>query len=180
MKILGYILLGALAAIAAHLFVIFQAPNVIMNRAMDGASFGATQINQWRHAPRATPTPPNAPPETRGIVRPSTDLAYSICVFDLSKGPVRLRAAPWDDYVSLSLYAANSDNFWKQNDRDAGGKAIEIVLARKGDDTAGAAGIARVESPTAKGIALIRRLAPDAAAFARAEDARKGDICAPL
>lgn len=180
MRIIGYVLLCAVAALAAHLFVIMQAPKLIMDRAMHGASFGATEINQWRHAPRAVPTPPDAPAEKRGIVRPSPDLAYSICVFDLRQGPVRLRVAPWDDYVSLSLYAANSDNFWKQNDRDAGGKAIEIVLAHKGDATAGAAGLARVESPSAKGIALIRRLAPDATAFARAEEARKGDICAPL
>jgi uncharacterized membrane protein len=180
MKGLAHFLVFVIATTVGHVFVIQQAPQAIMMRAMAGAMKSGAQINTLRHAPRPKPTPPDAPVETRGIVRPSPDLAYSLCVFDLSNGPVRVTAAPWEDYVSLSLYAANTDNFWARNDRQAGGKAIGIVLAAKGDGRPTPAGVERVESPSAKGMALIRRLAPNDEVFAQVEGARKGDVCAPL
>ena len=46
------------------------------------------------------------------MVRPSPDLAYASCVYDLSKGPilVDVPATPGGGYVSVSVFAGNTDN----------------------------------------------------------------------
>jgi uncharacterized membrane protein len=118
----------------------------------------------------------------RGIVRPSPDLAYSACVFDLSKGPVRFTVAAWRDYASLSLYGENTDNFYRINDRDAKGAPFDVVLIKPGlvRDAVKVENAIVVESPSTRGIALVRRLAPTPEAFAEADAARRNDVCAAL
>ena len=66
-------------------------------------------------------------------MRPSPDLAYSACVYDLSAGPIRVTAAAWDDYMSVSAFAANSDNFFVSNDREAP-NGVDFTLIRAGDE----------------------------------------------
>ena len=111
-------------------------------------------------------------------MRPSPDFAYSACAYDLSNGPVEMRVTPWSAYWSLSLYADNSDNFFTLNDREAqnGG---DIMLIRRGSRAPETTDRV-VESPSGRGVALIRRLAPTAEAFAAAGAASRGDICARL
>ena len=71
----------------------------------------------------------------RAIVRPSPDLLYAGCAFDLADGPLRIQATvPRDTYWSLSMFAANTDNFFVVNDRaaksalDAGVKMIACQM----------------------------------------------------
>jgi uncharacterized membrane protein len=116
-------------------------------------------------------------PASRTIVRPSPDFAYSICAYDLSEGPVHISAAPWGAYWSLSLYAANSDNYFVIDDREAHGGAA-ITLVRRGRQRPDGA-VQVVESPTTRGIALIRRLAPRVDDYAAAARIAGDDICAP-
>jgi uncharacterized membrane protein len=94
----------------------------------------------------------------------------------LSDGPVVISAAPWNAYWSLSLYAANSDNFFVIDDREARYGA-EITLVRAGrSHPEGASSV--VESPSQRGIALIRRLAPDLENYNAAAQVARADVCA--
>lgn len=145
-------------------------PYALMQIAMTRVTQSSAGPNGWRHSPRANPA-------VRTIVRPSPDLAYSVCAYDLHDGPMRIHVGPSAAYWSLALYADNTDNFRTFNDRaHAGG--IDIVLFARGDENAGGVASA-VISPTRRGLALVRRLAPSDADFARADRARQADICAP-
>jgi uncharacterized membrane protein len=147
-----------------------------MSAAMARLSQNGAAVNVWTHAPRMTE-------DVRVIVQPSPDLAYSSCVYDLTDGPVRLQVTPWGDYMSLSLFAANTDNFYTLNDRQMGAAPGVVILRLQGQTVAEAdatAARAVVESPSARGVALIRRLAPSSDAFAAAEKARETDRCEPV
>lgn len=161
-----YVLGAILIAVAAHFAFIYATPRVLMNVAFERLSAGGTNV--WRLAPRVTP-------QSRTIVRPSPDFAYSACAYDLSHGPLSLRTAAWPEYWSLSLYAANSDNFFVIDDREAHDGA-DILLVR---GSAPETDVQVVRSPSTRGIALIRRLAPDAETYNLAREAAHDDVCAP-
>jgi uncharacterized membrane protein len=150
-----------------HLAVIFAAPYVLMAGAMHKLGGGGRAVNQFVFAPRTTEA-------SRAIVRPSPDLAYGVCVYDLSKGPLRVHAAPWGDYMSISVFQANSDNIFVLNDRQAP-TGVDFVLATKDQQTP--AGAKVVISSSAKGVILDRRLAPTQDRFIQADAARRGDVC---
>ena len=169
---LQFTLAAAAVAAVAHLATILAAPNLLMGAAMKNLSRNGERLNAWGHAPRTTET-------SRRVVRPSPDLAYSACVYDLGKGPVRVTAAAWDDYMSVSVFAANSDNIFAINDRQAP-RGIQLILVRKGEARPSVPGAIIVESPSTRGIVLQRRLAPTAERFAKAEAARAHDVCARL
>lgn len=162
-----YILGALVVAAAVHFASIYAAPRALMNVAIE--RIGAGGANAWRMSERVTAA-------SRQIVRPSPDFAYSACVFDLREGPVNIAVAPWREYWSLSLYAANSDNFFVIDDREVHDGA-EITLVRRGalhpED-----GSRVIESPSIRGIALIRRLAPTPSAYEAAKSVAAEDVCA--
>jgi uncharacterized membrane protein len=159
------------SAVVVHLAVILSAPNLLMAVAFKRLSAEGAMVNQMIYPPRTTEA-------SRAIVRPSPDLAYASCAFDLSKGPVRVKAAKASDYMSVSVYAANSDNIFAINDRQAP-DGVDLVIVGKGQVAPTGAAIV-VQSPTQRGIVLERRLAPSAQAFAAADMARKKGVCSPL
>jgi len=163
-------LLSLAAAAVGYVLTMNAIPNIIMGVAIKRVSQDEKAFNVWTHGPRTTET-------SRAIVRPSPDLAYSSCAYDLSKGPVRITVNPWTDYYSLSLYQANTDNSWVKNDREVGGKAIDVLLISKDMKVKVQAGTDVVTSPSERGIALVRRLAPTADAFAKAAASRQSDVC---
>jgi uncharacterized membrane protein len=164
-----YVWAALLIAVVTHLALIHAVPQVMMSVALD--RIGGSGVNAWYLADRVTPA-------SRAIVRPSPDFAYSACTYDLSQGPLTIRVTPWMNYWSLSLYADNSDNFFVVDDREARSGA-DIVLVRNRRDAPNTA--ARVVvSPSTRGIALIRRLAPTPDNYARAAEVARGDVCASL
>lgn len=166
----GKYVLGALIiAVAVHFVAVFAVPYALMNVAMQ--RIGAAGENTWHMSERVTAA-------SRQIVRPAPDFAYSACVFDLAEGPVIITATPWDDYWSLSLYGANSDNFFVIDDREARYGA-EITLVRAGRAHPEGASMV-VESPSQRGIALIRRLAPDIETYNAAAQVAREDVCASV
>lgn len=162
-----YALAALVIAAAAHLTIVSAVPSVLTGIAITRLSDNG--FNQWMRAPRVTE-------QSRTIVRPAPDFAYSACAYDFSKGPLMLRVAPWGDYWSLSLYAANSDNFFVIDDREAR-RGADIILVRAGRAAPETASRV-VESPSARGVALIRRLAPTATAYAAAAAVAQTDVCA--
>ena len=158
-------------AVVVHLAVILSAPNLLMAVAFKRLSAEGAMVNQMIYPPRTTEA-------SRAIVRPSPDLAYASCAFDLSKGPVRVKAAKASDYMSVSVYASNSDNIFAINDRQAP-DGVDLIIVGRGQVAPTGAAIV-VQSPTQRGIVLERRLAPSAEAFAAADMARKKGVCSPL
>ncbi len=100
--------------------------------------------------------------EQQPIVRPSPDLSYSNCVFDLSNGPVLIDVVPVPDYYwSVSIFDARTDVAAVRSDRDTGGGPARLALIRDGQKAP--VGYESVKLNYDKGIALIRILltAPD-------------------
>lgn len=169
MKLGKYIWAVLGVAVLSHFVFIHAAPRVMMDVAIE--RIGGGSFNQWRVADRVTPL-------SRQIVRPSPDFAYSACAYDLRDGPIVITATPWNAYWSLSLYAANSDNFFVIDDREARYGA-EITLVRAGRPHPEGASMV-VESPSDRGIALIRRLAPELDQYNAATQVAREDVCSSV
>jgi uncharacterized membrane protein len=116
-----------------------------IRRLADGTGMNVMKYNQL-------PTPANQP-----VVRPSPDLAYSSCPYDLSDGPVMLRVVPVPGrYSSLSIFNARTDVVFVRNDQQAKDKPFEVVIARDGQKVPAGKEVVRVGYD--RGIALIRLL----------------------
>lgn len=164
------LLLGILVAFGAYHLTLVQAPRVLMAAAIKRV--GATGMNRMFHGPLATD-------KARAIVRPSPDLAYSSCPFDLTNGPVAIHAAPSPSpYWSLSVFDARTDVAFVRNSTESGGRAIDLVVARPGQDVPAGREVVRVDG--ARGIALIRILVEDRDRFAPIDAARRASTCASL
>ena len=148
--------LAATLAVAAlvHLATLYALPRRIMARTL--ARMGPP--NTMRFAKRPDET-------SRGVVRPSPDILYSACPFDLSKGPLKLTArVPHSTYWSVSAFDAATNNFFVRNDQQTAGDSIEILAVRPGMalpplDTATDRVI--LFAPTTKGLFLIRMVIND-------------------
>lgn len=149
---IGALLAFVLAGLAAHMLVLDRIPRSIMANTLDRLDRGGERVNSWIH-------PPGASPEQRTVVRPSPDLAYSLCVWQLDEAPLRISLPGWPTYWSLSLYADNTDNFAVWNDRDHA-DGIEILLVGPGVEAPEAEAMV-VEAPSNRGVALSRRLLQD-------------------
>ncbi len=161
----GPIILLLVCAAVMHMAVLHFAPGVIMSQAMAMLAERGVQIHRFSVPERVTP-------ETQRVVRSSPDIFYALCRYDLSnpEQELSLQMGEWADYQSLSLFSAKTDNFATLRGT---GKAIAVRLLPPGSPAEDGA----IVSPTAKGVILIRRLAPDAARFAAAVKAGKGDGC---
>jgi uncharacterized membrane protein len=169
--------LGLLVAVAAltQLAALWLLPRLIMDRAM-----AAVQ----GPAPPAPALPPLTDHTQRRIVMPSPDLAYATCAWDLSRGPLHVRADLGGlRYGSIALYARTSDNFFVLNDRQAAGRPVELLLLGPGarEDPSRLPAATRVRAPTTRGLLLMRVLIGDPATdTAAAEAARRSLRCDPL
>ncbi len=162
---IGPLIVALACATAAHAAALHFAPTLIMARAMDALAQRGVALHSLTAPQRITP-------QTQSVVRSSPDLYYALCRYDLSEPGMQLtlRMAAWPDYQSLSLFDAQTDNFAVLRGT---GKAVAVRLLPP--DSAAQEGA--IVSPTAKGVILIRRLAPDAARFAAAATAGEGDAC---
>ena len=98
------------------------------------------------------------------VVMQNADTLATWCVYDLSSGPLRIRAQVPDTYWSLSLYDMDTNNYYVKNDRQVKDKKLaQIILVRKGQ-RAGIEtgriekGIETVVSPSRRGIVIFRNL----------------------
>jgi uncharacterized membrane protein len=146
-------------AILVHILAVWAAPRLIMQVLMHGPM--AQTMNMQNQA--AFPPPVTA--AARTVVMPSPDLLYSVCVYDVTTGPVRVSANPnLVSYWSIALYAANSDNFFVINDRKADGKPVDLWLVSEGGTSNARpipAGSRVVVSPSKTGFLLMRVLTGD-------------------
>ena len=164
---LGPLLFGLVVAAATAWAAILYLPYGLMNVAMDRLGQGG--INTMSYGNLATP-------ERQPVVRPSPDLAYSSCPYDLSKGSVAIDVTPVPGrYSSLSLFDAATDVIFVRNDVEAGGKPFRIIVARAGQ--AVPAGAETVRTNHDRGIALIRLLLKDPTEISALDGVRRQSSC---
>lgn len=153
---IGPLLSGALAALAGWYLTLAETPQFIMGRAWERLS-EQTGVNRMTHTPLVTA-------ERQTIVRPSPDLAYSVCAFDLTNGPLTVYAHPVPGhYWSLTVFDGETNVAFVESDRDSNGAAVRVVLATSDQQVPN--GARRVTMPGAKGVALLRVLLNNRAEF---------------
>jgi uncharacterized membrane protein len=128
-----------------------------------------TGFNKMRYNALATP-------ENQPIVRPSPDLAYAACAYDLKDGPVEVTMAPVPGrYSSLSVFDARTDVVFVRNDQQAKEKPFQIVIARDGQPVPAGREVVRVDYD--RGIALIRLLLNTPSEIKSLEPLRRQSSC---
>ncbi len=153
-----------------HWAAIAYAPDLIMARVL---SVRAQQgVGTIAHGERSTAA-------SRQIVRPSPDLLYSTCIFDVSQRPLKVTtAAPSDTYWSVAFYAANTDNFFVLNDRQAQEKPATIVIVGRGQTLLPQGeNVIVVSAPTDRGLVLFRTLINDDTREADLDQQRRAAKC---
>jgi uncharacterized membrane protein len=167
--IAGALLIAAIVHVASLLLL----PRLIMLRTMSVMARSAS-ANTILH-------PPRSGARSRTVVRPSPDLLYSICVYDLraAEGAVRVSIHDMPDtYWSVSVFDADTNNFYALNDRQAKTGAADFLLAESGAP-ANDGRLPVVTTPTNRGIVLLRILVNDDARTAELDAARRHTRCAP-
>jgi uncharacterized membrane protein len=125
-----------LLAFATYYASIWALPRVIMQRVHKVAE-PADAPPASKSAGSVAVFPAMTSHASRQVVMPSPDLLYAICSLDLSQRPARIQAHPVQApaYWSIALYAANSDNFFAINDRQAAGQPVQLILLAPGQAT---------------------------------------------
>ena len=82
--ILIFVAVLVVTGLVSHLLVIRALPTIIMNRGTAVIADLGVVPNQWFIAPQITA-------ENSAVVRASPDLAYAVCLLDLTEGPCRFR-----------------------------------------------------------------------------------------
>jgi len=146
-------ILGVLAiAAAVHFSVVWAVPRVMMWKLLDSLGQAGSSANRMQ----SPVLPPLADATSRRVVMPNPDLLYGLCVLDLERGPVIVRADPkLSTYWSIALYSSNSDNFFVLNDREAGQLPVELRISTTADRPKA------IVAPSKKVLLLMRVLVPD-------------------
>jgi uncharacterized membrane protein len=162
----------AVAAVV-HWSVITYLPDVIMWRV--SSAIARKGSNLIAHGDRPTAA-------SRTVVKPSPDLLYSTCVYDVSRAPVKITtAAPTDTYWSVALYASNTDNFFVLNDTMAKGQPTTIIVVGEGQIVPPQPESAYIVTAlTPRGVVLFRTLVNDDAREAELDQQRRAAKCEPL
>jgi uncharacterized membrane protein len=157
-------------AAAVHLIAVKVFPTALMGVV---GKFGVKgPYNVLVHMPPTTA-------RSRAVVRPSPDLLYSGCKYDLKDGPILVRAVVPDTYWSISFFAVNTDNYKVVNDRQVGSEP-SFLLIRKGAAHTPPPGAVIVESPSRRGVILLRTLVNDPDALERLVALQKRATVTPL
>ena len=170
--ILGAILLGGIV----HLSTVLAMPQA---------------AKQDAYSRLATLTPVNkmvalAAPTAQDAIMPFMDPAFAVavCRYDLSTGSLKLRAPVSQAYTSVTFYTRNSVAYYAINDRAAGRRAIELDLMTPEqhaqmpeEEDVTAADRLIIESPTQRGLIVLRALAPEPGLMAMARRALAGAQC---
>ena len=108
--------------------------------------------NQLNVSPRPDET-------SRSVVRPSPDLLYASCVYNLEQGPIVISAPVPERYWSMQFYQMNTANFAGiSNQREQNyrvGTQAEVTLVGPDANPADYQGEV-IQSPTTRGIMLLR------------------------
>lgn len=143
-----------LVALVVHLGAIHFLPRLVMTRVL--GKMGA--VNTLHVGTRPTSA-------SHMVVRPSPDILYATCPYDLSKGALRVTApVVHTNYWSVSAFDADTNNFFVKNDQQVIGDSLELIVLKRGQawpamDNA----LQRVVlfSPSEQGLILFRAVIDD-------------------
>lgn len=162
------LLVAAITAWGTYQAVLLLTPFALMRVAMSKAD-GLLAVNSMGFGEMATA-------DKQPVVRPSPDLIYSGCVFDVSQGPVLLDIAPVPDhYWSISIFDAHTDVAAVRSDRDTGGKPARLALLKEGQRAP--EGYEPVLVRYDKGVALMRILLVNPGEYAAIDTIRRRSTC---
>jgi len=162
-----------LIAIVVHVATLLALPKLIMMRTMSAIT-RLVSANTMLYPPRPTA-------RSRGVVRPSPDLLYSICIYDLAAANGALRVSTHDmpdTYWSVSVFDADTNNFYALNDRQAGNGAADFLLMAAGSSVPHDR-LPVVVAPTSRGIVLFRTLIDQESRIAEIDAGRRHADCTP-
>lgn len=169
-KAIAYALGVFLVAAAVHVASVWALPAIIMSRTMSRIGEAGWNTIHFGKRPDAS---------ARGVVRPSPDLLYSTCAYDLSAGPLRVRSpVPNDTYWSVSLFDDATNNFYVLDDRQAHAQkqsVVDFVIIPPEQDKEPM--LPSVRSPSSKGLVLFRTLINNEQSLAAIDALRRQAIC---
>jgi uncharacterized membrane protein len=168
---LAPLLVVAAVAVSSYYASLAAAPYALM-RLAEAKMARTAPTNHFTHSP-----PVKA--ERQFVVRPSPDLLYSLCPYDLSAGPLEITAVPVPGrYSSISVFDARTDVAFVRNDEDMAGRPMRVVLALDNQTVPAGAETIRVRYPT--GIVLQRVLLADPSEAAKVDPIRRQAQCRTL
>lgn len=151
MRIMRTVAVVLLCAWGGQYLLAMTAPQLIMealHRAV-GQRYAHNTLN-------VAPTPDAS---SRDVVRPSPDLIYAMCAYDLTDGPVAISAEVPSRYWSMQFYQMNTNHFAGFTNKGGGearaGETLKVTLI--GPEQRAADFFATVvQSPTNRGVMLLR------------------------
>lgn len=167
-----WVLPVTIVAIISHLLTVLLLPKALMAIVMFNTSYEAG-------GPNLLYLPERISAKVRKVVRPAPDLAYAICAYDLSDGPVLATLTPSPTYASLSVFADNTDNIFAINDLSVTGELLKIVLVNEQLNITPTPDITVVQVPSDTGLILWRRVIPSKANWPQMDAARREVSCEP-
>ncbi|OYY89748.1 MAG: hypothetical protein B7Y45_10785 [Sphingomonas sp. 28-66-16] len=165
---LAPMMLGLFCGLLAWHATLAIVPRALMALAVNRVA-RAGGINHMTHAALITA-------KSRAIVRPSPDLLYSSCPFDVAAAPVLVDVAPIDaPYWSLSIFDSRTNVAFVRNNREAGGKPVRVAIALAGQ--AVPPGYLPVRVDGRRGVALVRVLIDRTRPITAIDAARRAARC---
>jgi uncharacterized membrane protein len=121
------------------------------------------------------------PDETsRTVVRPSPDLLYASCIYNLQNGPLVIEAPVPVRYWSMQFYQMNTDNYAgitnQRDERERVGSVVKVTLIGADDSPDDYTGEV-IQSPTQRGMVLLRASA--IGDYAEQQAALEASHCGP-
>jgi uncharacterized membrane protein len=174
---IGWIVFALVVAVATHMAAMHIAPRLIMQVATN--RMGA--VNTIHHQSRVTAA-------SRWVVRPSPDLLYSACPFDLTNGPLLVTAAvPANTYWAVSVFDADTNNIFTLNDRQIKGGFVQLLIVAPEAGQRGSRWRSLVNGPifaakssTNHGLVLFRTLISTEKDFEKIDAVRRHANCQGL
>ncbi|MEO6217155.1 MAG: DUF1254 domain-containing protein [Sphingomonas sp.] len=165
---IGPVILGGVLGILAWHTTMEALPDVLMVVAVQRVS-EVGGVNRFTHASLATAA-------SRTIVRPSPDIAYSSCPFDLTQGPMLIDAVPVPaPYWSLSIFDAHTNVALVRNGQKADYQPFKLAVIGPGQTAP--TGYEAVRVNGTRGIALVRILIDLPARFPAIDKERRATTC---
>ncbi len=150
-KWIGGTVLGiVVVAVVVHLVIVIQTPYIAMDRAEERFDIEPNTLEYG-----------DLPDEnSREVVKPSPDLLYSICVYDVSENAILFTAPVPDTYWSISGYAEDTHNFFTVNDKDVESSPARVLVVGEEMTQPDLENVFVEEAPSDTGIILIRMFVP--------------------
>ncbi len=146
-------------------------PKVIMIKAMEGLAERGAGVN-------AMTLREPADPYRQFVVRPSPDLLYSTCVYDLESAPLRISIGPTNGYLSVSFFDHITNNYETLTGDLFTPQRSDVILVQKGQDAPSGAQL--VTSPSTRGLVLVRRQISGEGSLPVMQAAQVKDDCASV